>query len=688
MGNSLLQRMRIAIAAIASLGVITACGGGGGGGGGGSTPPPQVSYLDISISAINGQNVEGARAKRGRFEATLTAEGQAQFSSTDTVYIIVTSTSQAIFSIDVGISGFTGTAFLNFDSSLPVGSYPGTLRIQLCKDSGCANQVSSDTLPVQYEVVPPPIPEDVPLELTFTRYQDTEPATLVQPLDFSQYAPLVEEPVVRLELGPEIGANSPLTTWVEMTYENDELTFTAPDMTLPCGTYEGELFIGYNTVAFEGDNTIPVQLSVSSLPVVESVQPKLGFSDRASEHTLVGCGFDAIAAADVTIPGLSPTAITIDSDTEISMSLPAGVTPGAYTVAIPSQMVADAPADQLVIKQPVARPDLQYDTMATSVTNNGAHLWDEQRETLYVRRQPQNVVRFQNTGTEWVVTEDVFGDDDIGRMYLSASGNEIITRNGSILAVYAADTLEKLSEVDIVYIGNQGNFFSPGDKFDRLYFPITFSPGDAFAKLFSPYGTYLGNATADSGATTTYFHVSGNKDIVFGGPRSGDWYRYDASDGSSIEQSSPVDFDLRLAYPSMTGKYVEMNFNAEGEGFSIFDANLDFVGRLPETVPLDFGIAFRKGGALFDEDNDTMIVSYTNSTNGQTPGTIARYEMYDLTSATNDPFVAMDAVEVAGEYNTNAGRNDALDVFFASEDGQTFFRIGRRVTIHANPFLQ
>ena len=537
--------------------LAVACGGGGGGGSTTSPPPPPgPSFLNISTAAVNAINVEGGTAKAQQFSAVLTPEGQARFSTGDTIFIIVTSSSPAVTAVNVSITGVMGTATVSFNSSLSVGRYTGSIRIQLCKDAACADQVSTDTISVQYDVLTPPIPSNAPLELAFTRYQDQDPATVVLPLDFTPYGATVGDPVFRLELDPEISSTPTFQRWVEFLYENDQLTLTAPDVALPCGTYDGELVLQYETVNFDATQSVPVQLTVSSLPVIESVHPKLGFTDRATEHLIVGCGFSAISASDVSISGLSPTALTITSDTEMSLSLPAGSAAGTYTLDVSSQMVNGAPTDQLIVKQPVARPDLQYDTMATSVTNNGSHLWDEARETLYVRRFPQDVMRFVNTGSQWVVTQDVFGDDEVDKMYLSASGNLIITRTGFNVAVYSAETLAKLSEFSVGFVGDS-DLFSTTDKLDNIYFARTFSSGSDIARVFSASGTFVGQVRYTD--TTGYrgdFHTSGNKDIVFTSHRRGlgGWYRYDVSDDSIVHQPGPIDSSTRIAYPSFTGK--------------------------------------------------------------------------------------------------------------------------------------
>ena len=182
---------------------------------------------------------------------------------------------------------------------------------------------------------------------------------------------------------------------------------------------------------------------------------------------------------------------------------------------------------------------------------------------------------------------------------------------------------------------------------------------------------------------------SGNKDIVLLSTLNDDgWIRIDTTDDSELFQShtSSGGGIARDAWVSYTGAYAEILNNELSLGRAIVDANFGFVGRIPETTTFNDQVqAIRTSGVWIDEAAQTAIASFSEPTDSGVAATRVRYELYDLTSAINDPFVAIDSVEITGLFN--AGVDDKeQNHFLVSEDGETIFRIGDRITIMPNPF--
>ena len=121
-------------------------------------------------------------------------------------------------------------------------------------------------------------------------------------------------------------------------------------------------------------------------------------------------------------------------------------------------------------------------------------------------------------------------------------------------------------------------------------------------------------------------------------------------------------------------------------GRAIFDAGFAFVGRIPDTTTFDDQVqAIRTSGVWIDEAANTAMASFSEPTQSGVSATRVRYELYDLTSATNDPLVAIDSVEMTGTFNAGVDDKDE-NHFLVSDDGETIFRIGDRITIMPNPF--
>ncbi len=668
-----------------------ACGGGGGGGGGGNAP----DYMTFNVSTVVATNVPGGDSVGATVQGTLSQQGQNKFKSGDNVYIVITHNSNAISNIDVQVFGTTGIAQIDVVNTLPVGTYNANLNVRVCKDAGCSRVVSSSNLPFRYDVLEPAVDVDDPFVLAFTQYQDQALPSDTKPYDFSRFA-LSRTTDIFLNLDTNTNRGDiEENAWVDISFDGDTITATTSTSALPCGQTTGEVIVLYETFEFSHDARIPIEYTINSLPVVHSVHPKAVYDAQSTDVIVAGCGFDSINASDLRIGGVAPTSATVVSDREMSVTIPAGLAAGYHDLTFTSAAApVGSPTEQLLVKQAAARPTLEFDLNADKTRGSLLTLWDEERERLFVA-DPVQIALFQNTGTEWQYSPlgGVGGSGSADQILLSADGNTLASRSSSSgfsssLQLYDAETFALLGGDSLDE--TRGGDPAAIDKFDRIYVSSSDSRASNYM-VFSLDGYLLRDDFGSSPRTSirAISVASGNKDIVLVSTTKTDgWIRIDTTDDSELFQShtDSTGANRREAWVSYTGAYAEIRNNELGLGRAIFDASFAFVGRIPDVTNFDDQVqAVRTSGIWIDEATNTAIASFSEPTQSGVAATRVRYELYDLTSATNDPFVATGSVEMTGTFN--AGVDDKEENhFLVSDDGETIFRIGDRITIMPNPF--
>ncbi len=679
----------LVLLAVALLG-SAACGGGGGGGGGGNAP----DFMTFNVSTVVATNVPGGDFNGVTVEGTLSPQGQNKFGANDTVYIVVTHNSSAIASIDVQVFGATGIAQIDVINTLPPGTYNATLNVRVCKDAGCSRVVSNSNLPFRYDVLQPAVDVDDPFVLAFTQYQDQALPADSAPYDFSQFnLSRSSEIFLNLDTNDDRFDRDFDNAWVDVSFDNDNITATALTSELPCGQTDGEVIVMYETLEFSHVARVPLQYTINSLPVVHSAHPKTVYEGQSADVILTGCGFDSINAADLRIGGVAPSAATVVSDREMNVTLPAGLTAGYHDLTFASTAApVGSPTEQLLVKAAAARPTLEFDLMANRAAESKLTLWDEERERLFVADPAFGRIGFfQNTGTDWQYSQvpaiqGLNGD----QILLSADGNAFV-RLGS----FTDQTINSWDAETFEFIGGDGldnAVNQPGalDKFDRLYTSSRDNrPSNYMVFTLSGFLLHDDFGSSAGQANRTVSVASGNKDVVLVSALKDDgWFRIDTSDNSELFQdhTDSTGANLRDAWVSYTGAYAEILNNQLGLDRAIFDASYGFVGRIPATTAFDDQVqAIRTSGIWIDEAANTAIASFSEPTQSGVSATRVRYELYDLTSATNDPFVAIDSVEMTGVFNAGVDDKDE-NHFLVSDDGATIFRIGDRITIMPNPF--
>ncbi len=676
--------------AVAFLG-SAACGGGGGGGGGGNAP----DLMTFNASTVVATNVPGGDSIGATVQGTLSERGQNKFGANDTVYIVVTHNSSAITSIDVQVFGATGIANIQVTNTLPVGTYNATLNVRVCKDAGCSRVVSSSNLPFRYDVLEPAVDVDDPLVLAFTQYQDQALPSDTKPYDFTRFN-LSRPSDIFLNLDTNTNRGDvEENSWVDLSFDGDTITATASTSALPCGQTTGEVIVLYETLEFSHDARLPIEYTINSLPVVHSVHPKVVYDAQSTDVIVTGCGFDSINAADLRIGGVAPTAATVISDREMNVTIPAGLALGYQDLTFASAAApVGSPTEQLMVKPVAARPTLDFDLNAGNSKSSQLTLWDDERERLFVA-DTTGLALFQNDGNDWQYSQvgGVAGGGSADQILLSADGNTLARKSSSSpfssgLQLYDAETFANLGGDGLDE--TRGVEPSAIDKFDRFYISSSDTRASNYM-VFTLDGYLLRDDFGSSPrlSSRTISVASGNKDIVLASTTKTDgWIRIDTTDDSELFQShtDSTGANLRDAWVSYTGAYAEIRNNERVLGRAIFDANFAFVGRIPDTTTFDDQVqAIRTSGVWIDEAANTAMASFSEPTQSGVSATRVRYELYDLTSATNDPLVAIDSVEMTGTFNAGVDDKDE-NHFLVSDDGETIFRIGDRITIMPNPF--
>lgn len=318
-------------------------------------------------------------------------------------------------------------------------------------------------------------------------------------------------------------------------------------------------------------------------------------------------------------------------------------------------------------------------------------VWDEERERFYVN-DSVGLAMFENTGTDWQYTSwpDFRINGVFDQLQLSANGELLVVWGAGGLILYDAETIAELS---IRALDDSRPYTQAAiDKFDEIFVSSQDNRNSKY-KVFTVGSIFLREAEADIQGppgtnSRTVSVASGNGDVVMTANLIDDgWTRVDTTDMS--EQFFATSLTNGVApdgWVSFSGEYAEINEGDNGSDRIVLDANMGFVGRIPATTNFDDQVeAIRTPGLWIDEAAGTAMASFSEPTQQGQAATRVRYELYDLTSATDDPFVPIDSHEEVGTFNPGVYDKDE-NYFIVSDDGATVFRIGDRIQITPNPF--
>ena len=118
---------------------------------------------------------------------------------------------------------------------------------------------------------------------------------------------------------------------------------------LPVGTYHVTVTNGYGTSATSSADEFTVTAPVSTVPTVTGVTPNSGVNTSTTPVTIEGTNFTGVTAVNI---GTWPvSSFTVDSGTQISATIPAGLPVGTYHVTVTngSGTSATSPASQFTV---------------------------------------------------------------------------------------------------------------------------------------------------------------------------------------------------------------------------------------------------------------------------------------------------------------------------------------------------
>jgi|GEM_PF-3399956 len=162
----------------------------------------------------------------------------------------------------------------------------------------------------------------------------------------------------------------PQNLTIEIKYDN-----MSPDY------YEGEIII-WDRIGDYVEKRIPATITVTpaSLPTVTSVAPSSGFNNAATGVTIYGTNFTGATA--VMIGAYNVSSFTVNSSTQISATIQAGIPAGTYhmTVTTPSGTSSTSSADEFTVLSPLpppivtaVNPNMGYNIAATNINIYGSN---------------------------------------------------------------------------------------------------------------------------------------------------------------------------------------------------------------------------------------------------------------------------------------------------------------------------
>lgn len=185
------------------------------------------------------------------------------------------------------------------------------------------------------------------------------------------------------------------------------------------------------------DVIFPVTLN-KQLTDVAMTTPSGVLSGMVNTVRVTGRGFTGLSAADFSVGGTAPTAVTIESDTAARLTLPA-LSAGTLTVSVASMLGDQGAAAALGVRDP--------NTLAASSVNTSgikrAALFDASRNAVFATVYGQNsLVRFKLVSGQWQV--NAVPVDQVGYLALAPDAKTLYVASGSRLLAIDPDSLQTL----------------------------------------------------------------------------------------------------------------------------------------------------------------------------------------------------------------------------------------------------
>lgn len=242
--------------ALALLGLLAGCGGGGGGGG---SEGMQIRF-DRSSLSLTAQENDSAGV--GAQVILATASGG---SASDSLYVGAevqgTGVLQPI-AVEIDTGARTARITVAPNTSQPVGTYSGTVRLLACKDQLCATHHAGSPFTVSYTTVITPRFKASAASLSFTAVETVQPAAQVLQVTLPQG-------VAGSTAAVEYGAG--VSPWLQVTAQGQDYA-VRPQAGLAVGDYSAVLRL--EAGGTHAPVRIPVQVRISAglvVPVEQAI---------------------------------------------------------------------------------------------------------------------------------------------------------------------------------------------------------------------------------------------------------------------------------------------------------------------------------------------------------------------------------------------------------------------------------
>ena len=250
------------------------------------------------------------------------------------------------------------------------------------------------------------------------------------------------------------------------------------------GTFS-KIIKGY-TILYRGTNASAVKhyvdyivaknVSVSATPTVTGVVPDTGPNNTTTDGVITGTNFGGVTAVQI---GTGPvSSFTVNSATEISAVIPAGLPAGSYhvTVTTPNGTSAQTPADIFTVTEPGGPVTDDTPPVISDVRFDGKPVLDGD----FVSRTPVitalltddvaidpstirvGLVNVYDIGSVPAVTFD----PATGRMELVITSP--LPYGATVFTINVSDTSGNTAEFRITLNGNDGNVFNYPNPFDPI----------------------------------------------------------------------------------------------------------------------------------------------------------------------------------------------------------------------------
>jgi len=185
---------------------------------------------------------------------------------------------------------------------------------------------------------------------------------------------------------------------------------------------------------------VPVTLR-KRLPDIAMVTPSGILSGRATQVRVTGRGLTGLDAAAFSVNGSAPSAVTIESDSAATLSLPA-LAAGAQRVAVTSALGDSGATALLGVRDPAT-------LAAARVASTGikrAAVFDASRNAVFATVWGDNaLVRYRLVGGQWQAQATAVAQ--VGSLALAPDGRTVYVASGSRLLAIDPDTLETRKSV-------------------------------------------------------------------------------------------------------------------------------------------------------------------------------------------------------------------------------------------------